>query len=111
MKLNTEQLQRGIDGKCALSEQEVEAELNRFYQPVQQHFKVNLRDLRALNHQRAALAHTEHRSASDQRLLIEKGHETEENISDEFKKVLHTMLAELQPMVSSFRRLVWLILE
>ncbi|CAF4188895.1 unnamed protein product [Adineta steineri] len=86
-------------------EDEIEVQLAKPYDLIQEKFQVNIRDLRSLKRDRSAIAHTRRKSNVEQRALIEKARRI--NIPSDFKhkKVFYTVIDELDAFDGKFHRM------
>ncbi|CAF1520997.1 unnamed protein product, partial [Adineta steineri] len=83
--IHHEQLKRQLEDKPAMTEDEdeIEVQLAKPYDSIQEKFQVNIRDLRSLKRDRSAIAYTRRKSDVEQRALIEKARRI--NMSSDFK--------------------------
>ncbi|CAF0879330.1 unnamed protein product [Didymodactylos carnosus] len=105
--IEEEQAERLRMGKTLLNDNEIDQRLNKFLQPIQQQFSVDLEQLRRLKQARAAVAHTRYKLADEQRDFLAKAQKAHIPIGFEYTMVFQAMLDALDKKKLQFRRIVY----
>ncbi len=104
-KIHRGQLQRTLDRKPPMNDDEVEAEIAKIYNRIQKEFKVNIRDLPLLKKQRATMVHYGIKTVEQQQKLIEKARRINMPDNFEYRHIFNTVILEPDAFDVKFHRI------
>jgi glycyl-tRNA synthetase (class II) len=103
--LYNQQLDRKFKKNPLMKDHEIDMQIDRAYSSIQQHFKVNIKDLHLFKKKRASMAHYSRRTVDEQKDLLTKVNRISMPEHFEFKDVFHNIRKELNAYTGPYHRI------
>jgi hypothetical protein len=103
--LHHQQLKRKLKKNPLMNDHEIEMIIDQAYSSIQQHFKVNIKDLHLLKKERTSMAHFSRRTVEEQKDLLNKVNRISMPEHFEYKDVFYNIRKELNAYTGPYHRI------